>query len=52
MEEDAFEVAGEQDDLLDGTVINLYSLSKRRSSSVGDEASVILKTRGDILVKI
>lgn len=43
MEEDAFEVAGEQDDLLDGTEMRRYSLSKRRSSSVGDEANVILE---------
>jgi len=45
-EEEAFEVAGEQEDRLDGTDDSLYSRSKRRSSSLGGgEAIVISKPK-------
>lgn len=42
MDEDAFEVAGEQDDRLEGIAVNLYSLSKRRSSSLIDGGMVAI----------
>ena len=38
VDDEAFEVAGEQDDRRDGTVVNRYSLNRRRSSSLGGEA--------------
>lgn len=34
-EDEAFEVAGEHEERLEGTEVNRYSLSLRRSSSVG-----------------
>lgn len=46
VDEEAFDVAGEHDERLDGTVVNLYSLNRRLSSSLGgDKAIVILSAQ-------
>lgn len=42
MEEDALEVAGEQDDLLEGIEVNLYSRNKRLSRSLIDGGIVAI----------
>lgn len=44
VDEEAFEVAGEHDDRLEGILENtyLYSLNKRRSSSLGGDKAIVI----------